>query len=102
METSPAQEPDTVQRTYAQLKDESSERFKGEIRRIKNDELLADLRYKFGWDPNDPRKSSWQTRDINRELTRRKRRREVMPQWIAIIISTILSIAALVVAILKD
>lgn len=95
METTPAKEHSELQPTYAKLKDLTQERFRTAIRKVKRDDLLADLRYEFGWDPNDARKSSWQTRDINRELTRRKARREVMPQWIAIVISTILSIAAL-------
>jgi hypothetical protein len=55
----------------------------------------------FGnYDPTDPRKSHWKAREANRLITEITRARELRPQWFGIIISSILSIAALVVAIL--
>ena len=78
----------------------SRDEFKREIKRL-NDETLADLRYVFGYDPADSRKSSSQTIDINRLLTRRKAWREARPQWIGIVISALIGLAALIVAIIK-
>jgi|GEM_PF-5569643 len=39
--------------------------------------LLADMRYEFGYDPKDSRKSAWQTRHINRLLTKRREQHPV-------------------------
>ena len=100
MGTSSTHDQSEPQRTFASLKELPRDQFKAAIKKNKDDDLLADLRYEFGWDP-DPRKSSWQTRDINRELTRRKDWRAARPQWIGIAFSTLLSLAALIVAIVK-
>ena len=52
------------------------------------------------YDPEDPRRSAWRAREANREITERKRKRELRPQWIGIVLSTLLGLAALIVAIL--
>jgi len=74
--------------------------FQKEIRKIKDNNRLADIRYPLGYDP-DHLKSSSKARDINRLITERKRRKQALQQWIAIIISSLLSIAALIISILK-
>jgi hypothetical protein len=71
--------------------------FRRRIKRL-DDDTLADLRYELGWDPGDPRKSSSQAIDINRLLTRRKARRQALPQWIGIAISGLIGLAGLIVA----
>lgn len=52
------------------------------------------------YDPTDPRRSAWRAREANRYITAMQRRAEVRPQWIGIIVSSLLSLAALVVSIL--
>lgn len=74
--------------------------FRREIKRI-DDDTLADLRYTFGWDPTDPRKSSIQAIDINRLLTRKKYWRLALPQWIGIGVSGLIGLAGLIVALAK-
>ena len=81
------------------LKKEQREQFRTIITKEPDDELLADLRYVFGWDP-DPRKSTWQAIEINRLTTKRNKLKEVRPQWIAIIVSSLLALAALIISIL--
>jgi hypothetical protein len=83
-----------------QLRGLSRDAFKREIRGL-DDETLADLRYEFGWDPQDPAKSAWQTRTINRLLTSRKDRRAARPQWVGIAVSASLGLAALIVALVR-
>ena len=66
-------------------------------------ELIRDrvLAGEYGpYNPADPRQSHWQAREANRYITDRNRAREQRPQWVGIAVSAILSIAALVVAIL--
>lgn len=72
--------------------------FQTEIRRCP-DEQLADLRYLLGY--RHPGGTEWPVWDINRLLTRRKARREQLPQWIGIAVSFVTSIAALIVSIAK-
>jgi len=52
------------------------------------------------YDPGDPRRSDWRAREANREIKERQRKRELRPQWIGILLSTLLGLAALIVAIL--
>ena len=62
------------------------------------DKVLAG---EFGaYDPADARRSHWQAREGNRVITERQRARELRPQWIGIALSTLLGLAALIVAIL--
>jgi hypothetical protein len=75
------------------------EQFRAVISKERDNELLADLRYDFRWDP-DPRKSTWQAIEINRLITKRNKHKEARPQWIAIIVSSLLALAALIVSIL--
>ena len=82
------------------LRSLSRDLFKREIKRL-DDDTLGDLRYEFGYDSSDSRNSAWQTRDINRLLTRRKAWREARPQWIGIVISGLIGLAGLIVALLK-
>ena len=100
-------QPNTVSRDeqrqtlYAELVDLDKERFRTAIAKVKDNHLLADLRYDFKWDPEDPRKSTWQAIEINRLLTDRKARREAIPQWVGIIISNLIALAALIVSLFK-
>jgi hypothetical protein len=84
---------------YERLKVLNEDDFMAQIRREKDTKLLGDIRYKFGLDPNDPGRSAWQTREINRLLTDIKARREALPQWIGIVVSNLIALAALVVSI---
>jgi hypothetical protein len=52
------------------------------------------------YNPADPRLSHWKAREANRLITARQRAKELRPQWIGIVISTLLGLAALIVAIL--
>jgi hypothetical protein len=62
------------------------------------DKVLAG---EFGmYDPSDPRRSHWKAREANRLITDRRRAQELRPQWIGIALSTLLGLAALIVAIL--
>jgi len=62
------------------------------------DRVLAS---EFGaYNPTDPRQSHWQAREANRLITERQRAKELRPQWIGILLSTLLGLAALIVAIL--
>ena len=55
----------------------------------------------FGsYNPADPRQSHWKAREANRFITDNVRAKELRPQWIGIVLSTLLSLAALIVAIL--
>ena len=81
------------------LQEEQREEFRATIKKEPDDELLVDLRYAFGWDP-DPRKSTWKAIEINRLVTKRNARKEARPQWFAIIVSGLLALASLVVSIL--
>jgi hypothetical protein len=87
-------------RTLKALPKEQREDFRSVIRTERDDELLADLRYDFAWDP-DPRRSTWQAIEINRLLTKRQRRREAIPEWVGIIIANLLALASLIVSIFK-
>ncbi len=59
------------------------------------------LAEEFGpYDPADPRRSHWKAREANRLITDRQRAKELRPQWIGIVLSTLLGLAALIVAIL--
>jgi hypothetical protein len=91
---------DDIARWEERLRGLPRETFRQEIAKIRNEDLLGDLRYRFGWDP-DPRRSSPEAIDINRLLTRIKSKREARPQWIAIGFDTVLALAALIVALFK-
>jgi hypothetical protein len=52
------------------------------------------------YDPVDPRRSDWRAREGNRLITERHRKRELRPQWIGIVVSTLIGLAGLIVAIL--
>ena len=91
---------DELQRMLTPLQIKDREQFRSLIKREKDDELLADLRYNLGWDP-DPRKSTWQAIEINRLITKRKARQEAFPEWVGIIIANLLALASLIVSILK-
>lgn len=84
---------------FQELKLMDKEVFKLRIAQVEDDGLLSYLRYEFGWDP-DPRKSTWQTIEINRLLTKRKDWRLVRPTWIGVAVATIIGIASFIVAIL--
>ena len=75
--------------------------FNIEIRKIKDNKRLADLRYPLGYDPH-PKKSSSHAIDINRLITSRREAKVARPQWVGIIISSLIGITALIVALLKD
>lgn len=77
------------------------EEFKREIHKIKDNKRLADLRYPLGYDPHPLKSSVWAI-DINRLITERNTRRSALPQWVGIIISGLIGLAALIVAILKN
>jgi hypothetical protein len=62
------------------------------------DKVLAG---EFGlYNVSDPRQSHWQAREANRFITDQLRAKELRPQWIGIVLSTLLGLAALIVAIL--
>jgi hypothetical protein len=96
----PQSRDDLRQSIFTKLKMYQIDDFRREIKKMDDDDLLADLRYDFGYDP-DPRKSSWQTREINRLLTKRKEWRSAQPQWIGILIGNLFALAALVVSLIK-
>jgi hypothetical protein len=55
----------------------------------------------FGaYNPTDPRQSHWKAREANRLIIDIQRAKELRPQWIGIVLSTLLGLAALIVAIL--
>ena len=88
-----------IQALFDRFKDLDRKGFRASIREVKDDHL-RDLRYKFDWDP-DPRKSTMQAIEINRLLTERKARRQALPQWIGIVVSNLIALAALIVSLLK-
>ena len=90
-----------IQALYEGVKPLNRDEFRTEIRKERDDHLLADLRPIFNWNPQDPSKSDWQVREINRLLTERKARRVAQQQWIGIGISNAIALAALIVSILK-
>jgi hypothetical protein len=62
------------------------------------DKVLAG---EFGlYNPADPRQSHWKVREANRLITEIQRAAERRPEWIGILLSTLLGLAALIVAIL--
>jgi hypothetical protein len=81
------------------LEEKQREQFRSIIKKEPDNELLVELRYVFGWDP-DPRKSTWKAIEINRLVTKRNARKEARPQWFAIIVSGSLALASLIVSIL--
>jgi hypothetical protein len=89
-----------LRRKLQALTKDQREEFRSVVRAERDDELLADLRYDFAWDP-DPRKSTWQAIEFNRLLTKRRKRREAIPVWVGIIIANLLALASLIVSILK-
>jgi len=103
MQTTPPADRDKrreeLRKKLEPLQKDQREQFRAIISEERDDELLPDLRYVFGWDP-DPRKSRWQAIEINRLITKRNKRKEARPQWIAITVSTLLALAALIVSIL--
>ncbi|WP_027583873.1 hypothetical protein [Bradyrhizobium sp. Ai1a-2] len=79
---------------HATLKELDHDQLVEEIRNVKNDDLLGWVRYHF-WGPNEMERP-WQPMVINRYLERDKFFRNILPQWVA----AVLSVFSLVVAIL--
>ncbi len=64
--------PDPARESLAaELQSLSLDEFRARIAEIGDDDRLGYLRYDLGWAP-DPRESSWQAKEINRLLTRRR------------------------------
>ena len=90
----------------AELDPPPSEEERKAFRRTLKSESVESIRDKvlsgeYGfYDPADPRRSHWQPREANRYITAELKARELRPQWIGIILSTIIGVAALIVAIL--
>ena len=90
----------------ADAKTVPSDRERAEFRRSLKSLTLEHIRDRvltgeFGlYNPTDPRQSHWKAREANRYITDCNRAKEQRPQWVGIAVSAILSIAALVVAIL--
>ena len=80
---------------------EPSEAEKREFRRTLREmpsEEISDRRNaeQFGkYDPNDPRNSHWKVIEANRLIDWRRRRQQLVPQWI----SALIALAALVIAV---